>query len=147
MKLWPVAPFFPLTFGIGEHTKHCSMSFLYSSTRNDMLQCFVCSLIPKVSEKKGQYFTNYRIGTLGYIEKIKVCSVWLFDMMKIGDLNQGLKSGMKIENNYRGWKSGMSIGNEDRRWKSEMKIGDEETTYLNLPELTWSSKELTESWK
>ena len=33
---------------------YCSMSFLYSSTRNDMLQCFVCSLIPKVNEKKGQ---------------------------------------------------------------------------------------------
>ena len=48
------------------------MSFLYSSTRNDMLQCFVCSPIPKVSEKKwatGQSFirkeiTSYRIGTL-----------------------------------------------------------------------------------
>ena len=47
-------PFFSLTFGIGEHTKHCSMSFLYSSTRNDMLQCFVCSPIPKVIEKKRQ---------------------------------------------------------------------------------------------
>ena len=54
MKLWPVAHFFSLTFGIGEHTKHYSMSFLYSSTRNDMLQCFVCSPIPKVSEKNGQ---------------------------------------------------------------------------------------------
>ena len=72
MKLWPVAPFFSLTFGIGEHTKHCSMSFLYSSTKNDMLQCFVCSLIPKVSEKKGatgqslirKEITSYRIGTL-----------------------------------------------------------------------------------
>ena len=48
------------------------MSFLYSSTRNDMLQCFVCSPIPKVSKKKwatGQSFirkeiTSYRIGTL-----------------------------------------------------------------------------------
>ena len=47
-------PFFSLTFGIGEYTKHCSMSFLYSSTRNDVLQCFVRSPIPKVSEKKGQ---------------------------------------------------------------------------------------------
>ena len=73
MKLWLVAHFFLLTFGIEEHTKHCSMSFLYSSTRNDMLQCFVCSPIPKVSEKKwatGQSFirkeiTSYRIGTLG----------------------------------------------------------------------------------
>ena len=46
-------PFFSLTFGIKEHTKHCSMSFLYSSTRNDMLQCFVCSPIPNVSEKRG----------------------------------------------------------------------------------------------
>ena len=35
MKLWPVASFFSLTFGIGKHTKHCSMSFPYSSTRND----------------------------------------------------------------------------------------------------------------
>ena len=26
---------------------------IYSSTRNDILQCFVCSPIPKVSEKKG----------------------------------------------------------------------------------------------
>ena len=72
MKLWPVAPFLSLTFGIWEHTKHCSMSLLYSSTRNDMLQCFVCSPIPKVSEKKwatGESFirkeiTSYRIGTL-----------------------------------------------------------------------------------
>ena len=48
------------------------MSFLYSSTRNDMLQCFVCSPIPKVSGKKwatGQSvirkeITSYRIGTL-----------------------------------------------------------------------------------
>ena len=72
MKLWPVAHFFSLTFGIREHTKHCSMSFLYSSTRKDMLQCFVCSPIPKVSEKKwatGRSFirkeiTTYRIGTL-----------------------------------------------------------------------------------
>ena len=40
-------PFFSLTFGIGEHTKHCSMSFLYSSTRN-MLQCFVK---PKPNQK------------------------------------------------------------------------------------------------
>ena len=48
------------------------MSFLYSSTRNDMLQCFVCYPIPKVSEKKwatGQSFiwkevTSYRIGAL-----------------------------------------------------------------------------------
>ena len=54
MKLWPVAHFFSLTFGIMEHTKHCSMSFLYSSTRNDMPQCFVCSPIPKVSEKNEQ---------------------------------------------------------------------------------------------
>ena len=53
MKLWLVALFLSLTFGIGEHTKHCSMSFLYSSTRNDMLQCFVCSPIPKVSEIRG----------------------------------------------------------------------------------------------
>ena len=30
------------------------MSNLYSSTRNGMLQCFVCSPIPKVSEKNGQ---------------------------------------------------------------------------------------------
>jgi hypothetical protein len=72
MKLWPVAHFFSLIFGIREHTKHCSMSFLYSSTRNDMLQCFVCSPIPKVSVKKwatGQSvirkeITSYRIGTL-----------------------------------------------------------------------------------
>ena len=71
MKLWPVALFL-LTFGIEEHTKHCSMSFPYSSTRNDMLQCFVYSPIPKVSEKKeatGQSFirkeiTTCRIGTL-----------------------------------------------------------------------------------
>jgi hypothetical protein len=48
------------------------MSFLYSSTRNDILQCFVGSPISKVSEKKwatGQSFiqkeiTTYRIGTL-----------------------------------------------------------------------------------
>ena len=74
MKLWPVADFFSLTFGIREHTKHCSMSFLYSSTRNDMLQCFVCSPIPKVSEKNGQpvrvsfgkkLLLALRIGTLG----------------------------------------------------------------------------------
>ena len=48
------------------------MSFLYSSTRNDMLQCFVCSPIPKVSEKRGatgqsfiqKEITTYRISTL-----------------------------------------------------------------------------------
>ena len=48
------------------------MSFLYSSTGNDMLQCFVCSPIPEVSEKKGatgqsfirREITTYRIGTL-----------------------------------------------------------------------------------
>ena len=48
------------------------MSFLYSSTRNYMLQCFVCSPIAKVSEKKGatgqsfiwKEIASYRIGTL-----------------------------------------------------------------------------------
>ena len=47
-----------------------------------MLQCFVCSPIPKVSEKKwatGQSFTqkeitSYRIGTL-------VCEAAIFDSM------------------------------------------------------------------
>ncbi len=29
-----------------------TLCLIYSSTRNDMLQCFVCSLIPKGSEKK-----------------------------------------------------------------------------------------------
>ena len=60
-------------FGFG-FTKHCSMSFLYSSTRN-MLQCFVK---PKPNQKwvkkgaTGQSFirkeiTCYRIGTLATI--------------------------------------------------------------------------------
>ena len=63
MKLWLVAQFFSLPFGIGEHTKHCTISFLYSSTRNDML---------KSEWKKGatsqsfirKEITSYRIGTL-----------------------------------------------------------------------------------
>ena len=82
---------------------HCSMSFLYrstrndilqcfvcslipKSTRNDMLQCFVCSLIPKVSEKKGatgqsfirKEITSYRIGTLIYIRHFFPGSVKLY---------------------------------------------------------------------
>ena len=59
MKLWPVAHFFTHFWNQG-------------CTRNDMLQCFVCSLIPKVREKKGatgqsfirKEITSYRIGTL-----------------------------------------------------------------------------------
>ena len=43
-----------------------------------MLQCFVCSLIPKVSEKKGatgqsfiqKEITSYRIGTLGNLQEM-----------------------------------------------------------------------------
>ena len=46
---------------------------IYSSTRNDILQCFVCSPIPKVSEKKGattqsfirKEITSYKLHTLG----------------------------------------------------------------------------------
>ena len=38
-------PFFSLTFGIREHTKHCTMSFFYSSTRNENPKCFLCSPI------------------------------------------------------------------------------------------------------
>ena len=101
MKLWPVAPFFSLTFGIGDHTKHWSMSFPYSSTRNDMLQCFVCSPIPKVSEKKGatgqsfirKEITTCRIGTLDIKPLMHLLKISVFS------LNNDLVRLTKIMNN------------------------------------------------
>ena len=57
---------------------------IYSSTRNDILQCFVCSPIPKVSEKKGattqsfirKEITSYKLHTLGTITQQ---NYWSFD--------------------------------------------------------------------
>ena len=121
MKLWPVAHFFSLTFGIGEHTKYCSMSFLYSNTRNDMLQCFVCSPIPKVSEKKwatGQSFirkeiTSYRISTLAKKVKIRLIYAhcqYQFDLMQMAfkweDKEQAIarsKFLQQLELGFLGW--------------------------------------------
>ena len=48
------------------------MSFLYSSTRNDMLQCFVCSPIPKVSEKKGATSQSF------ILKEITTCRIGAF---------------------------------------------------------------------
>ena len=69
-------PFFSLTFGIGEHRKHCSMSFLHSSTRNDMVQCFACSPIPEVSEKKGKPVRVSFGKKLPLAELVLQCRTW-----------------------------------------------------------------------
>ena len=72
MRLLAVAHFLSLTFENWGTNKTLQHVISFTAVNQDMLQCFVCSPIPQVSEKKwatAQSFiqkeiTTYRIGTL-----------------------------------------------------------------------------------